>query len=228
MVPRWLAATAIATAASAVYVFVVRPRHLRHGASLPEGARVLPGDDLLREAKVQATRAITIDAPVESVWPWIVQIGADRAGFYSYEWLENLFGCRIEGARWIEPAWQHVAPGDYVRADRQGRGGWYVELVEAPHALVLQIGEPGTGTRFSVGRHGLAFTWAFVLEPAAAGRTRLLVRARYAFVRPVVRLPVELLEVVDFVMTERMLRGVRTAAESSAPLVTVADEGTAA
>ncbi len=228
MVARRLAAIAAAAGAVAAYVVAVRPRHLRYGATPEEVARVVPGDDLLPDVRVQATRAITIEAPVESVWPWIVQIGADRAGFYSYEWLENLFGCRIEGARWIEPAWQHVTRGDFVRAERQGRGGWYVELVEAPHALVLRIGEPGTGTRFSVDRHGLAFTWAFVLEPDGTGRSRLLVRARYAFVRPVVRLPVELLEVVDFVMTERMLRGIRTQAESSMPLVAAVDEGTAA
>lgn len=66
---------------------------------------LLPGDELVEDPGIQTTRALTIDAAVRDVWPWLAQIGQDRGGFYSYEWLENLAGCRMRNAWRIHPEW---------------------------------------------------------------------------------------------------------------------------
>jgi uncharacterized protein YndB with AHSA1/START domain len=225
---RYLGAAALATAAGALYAIIIRPRHLRFGATNEEFRGALSGDELIPDARLQATRAITIDAPPEQVWPWIAQLGADRAGFYSYEWLENLVGCDIENVDHVQTEWQHVHEGDFIRADRRGTGGWYVEEVDPPRLLVLRMGEPGTGVRFDAGTHGAAFTWAFVLRAEAADRTRLLVRARYRY-RPGLAPFFEAVEFADFVMTERMFRGIRERAEElSRTLAPVEPTGTAA
>lgn len=86
-------ATAIGGAAAvAVYALLVRPWHLRWGATDEELEMSLPGDGLVEQPKLNATHAITINAPVRNVWPWLVQVGQKRGGFYSYTWLENLVG----------------------------------------------------------------------------------------------------------------------------------------
>jgi hypothetical protein len=86
------------TAAAALYALVIRPWHLRWGAEPEDERRELPGDELLPKNGTQILHAVTIDAPVEEVWPWLAQLGQDRGGFYSYEWLEN-----PPGARWRTP-----------------------------------------------------------------------------------------------------------------------------
>lgn len=85
---------------------------LRLGASAPESRVPLPGDELFPDAQCQYDRARTIAAPPSTVWPWIAQLGQNKAGFYSFEMLENLFGCDIHGDDRIHPEWQSVAPGD--------------------------------------------------------------------------------------------------------------------
>ena len=105
----------------------------------------LPGDDLVPDPAEQNTRAIEIDAEPSSVWPWIIQIGADRGGFYSYEWLENLFGLGIHNSDVVVNQWQHRTVGDLVFADAKGSGGWYVMEVRPGEALVLQIGDVRAG-----------------------------------------------------------------------------------
>jgi hypothetical protein len=86
------------TAAAALYALVIRPWHLRWGAEPEDERRELPSDELLPKNGTQILHAVTIDAPVEEVWPWLAQLGQDRGGFYSYEWLEN-----PPGARWRTP-----------------------------------------------------------------------------------------------------------------------------
>jgi hypothetical protein len=89
------------------------PWHRRWGAIDDEIAAALPGDELSSGAA--ANHAITINAPIEKVWPWLVQIGQDRAGFYSYTWLENLFRADIHNSDEIVPQWQTLKYGDYIR-----------------------------------------------------------------------------------------------------------------
>src|SRR5271157_1269454 len=106
---------AAAAIAVPVYVFLVRPWHLRWGASKAEVAKFLPGDDLVPKPKLSATHAITIQAPISKVWPWLVQLGQGRGGFYSYDWLENLFGCDIHNADRLLPQYQNLKAGDGIR-----------------------------------------------------------------------------------------------------------------
>jgi hypothetical protein len=194
------------------YALWARPRALRWGATSQELTRPLPGDTLLADTPRGSTRAVTIAAPVEDVWPWIVQIGYGRGGFYSYDWLENAFVRLLLGgtagyksAQRLLPEYQHLTPGDFVLAgppDMLGgrladRARWKVLAVTPNRALVLE----GWG--------------AFVLEPLGDRVTRLIVRSRgpgswgrlahYLFWEP-----------AHFVMERRMLLGIKARAEDLA------------
>jgi hypothetical protein len=192
-----------------------------------EDLEELPGDDLLPNARSQATRAITIEARPSDVWPWLVQIGADRGGFYTYDALENAFGLGIRSVERLVSGWQHLRPGDFVAADRRCRGGWFVERLEPERCLVLWTGDPRTGGRFDGRDTPAGYTWTYVLRERADGGTRLICRARFAYRSPLLLAPVEVIELVDWFMTQRMLRGIRDRAERCAP-TPVSLEGTAA
>ena len=175
-------------------------RHLARSDATPaERRRALPGDDLVPAPRIVTTRATSIVAAPDDVWPWLAQIGQGRAGFYSHAWLENLVGCRIENADAVNPEWQDVRPGDEVRLHPQ-----------APPLLVLAV-DPG---RLLVLGEPEVFSWAFVLEPEGDG-TRLLVRSRGSFGLPDVLAP--LLAPAHGVMERAMLRGVRERAERARP-----------
>src|SRR5919106_317233 len=139
MTRRSLAGAAIGMAALVAYRRKVRPWHERWGATDEELSLPLPGDELIAEPAGQTTRGITIDAAPEDVWPWVIQIGADRGGFYSYDWLENLFGLDIHSADEVVPEWQQRAVGDLMHADAKGSGGWYVMEVRPNEALVVKM-----------------------------------------------------------------------------------------
>ncbi len=174
----------------------------------------LPGDELLPGPDGQTTRATTIDAPPEAVWPWLVQIGADRGGFYSYDALENLVGLGIHSADAIAPDWQERAVGDLVLANRAGTGGWSVGALVPERALVLQLADMRTGRPVSLDEGATwEFLWSFVLEPLPADRTRLLVRERVRFGPPAMRLAMAPVGLVSLVMTARMLRGIADRSE---------------
>lgn len=177
---------------AAAYVAVVRPRHLRWGAEPGDLERSLPGDEFLPEAGTRILHAVSIEAPAEEVWPWLAQIGQDRGGFYSYEWLENLAGCRMRNAETVHPEWQRREVGETVFL--HPGGGLEVTLFEPGHAI------------------GLRNWGTFVLEPRGPRRSRLLVRggapaglAAAAFAL--------LMEIPHFVMERRMLRGIKQRAE---------------
>ena len=103
---------------------LVLRRLRRWGATTAELQRPLPGDDLVPHSRAGYTQAITIRAPVAAVWPWLVQIGQGRGGFYSYEGLENLVGCDIHNAERVLPEFQILASGDLLRPEAaQGQGG---------------------------------------------------------------------------------------------------------
>ena len=186
----------------------------RWAASPDEIEAQLPGDEQIAEPVSQQTRAITIQAPVADVWPWIVQLGADRAGFYSYDWLENIFGLGIHSADVIVPAWQALSVGDLVRANRTGDGGWYVVELRPEHTLAMKVADVkqarpirrDEGLRWE-------FLWTFAVLPVDDGNTRLLVRERVAFGRALTRWLMSPVGLVSFVMTRRMLIGIRQRAE---------------
>jgi len=191
------------------YLWCVRPWYLRWGASDEESRAALPGDDLVEEPHLSATRAITVRASAGEVWPWIAQIGQGRGGLYSYDVLENLVGCDIHSADRIVPEWQAVRVGDEFRLHPEV--GLEVAAVDPGRSLVIR-----GGVRMGDAPPPYAFTWAFVLHEAPAGRTRLLVRERYRYKRRWAPLLVEPVEAVSFVMSRRMLRGIRDRAERMA------------
>ena len=107
-------ATALGAGAFGAYVFLLRPWHLRWGTTDDEINETLPGDDFVPHPESEAIHAITIDAPVAEVWPWLVQMGQTKGGFYSYTWLENLVGCDMHNADRVVPEWQALRVGDVV------------------------------------------------------------------------------------------------------------------
>src|SRR5690606_9492474 len=109
----------------------------RHGATDAELERPLPGDHLVAEPKLGYTRAITIGAPVDDVWPWLVQIGQGRGGFYSYDTLENLVCCGIHSADRVLPEYQRLAVGNIIGVGGDGSPCWLVVHDDPPHHLVL-------------------------------------------------------------------------------------------
>lgn len=199
-------AAAAGLAGAAVGVAVLRRYHLGWGATADERHAALPGDDLMPQADLVATRAVTVDAPVGDTWPWVVQMGQGRGGLYSYDWLENLVGCDMRSADRIVAEWQSRAVGDDFRLHPDV--ALTVAAVEPPHALVVHGGVPAGESPAPYD-----FTWAFVLRSLPGGSTRLLVRERYRYLRTWAPLLVEPVELVSFVMSQRMLRGIRERAE---------------
>jgi hypothetical protein len=213
-----VAAAAATGTLAAGYLLAGRSWQLSWGATALERAEVLPGDDLLSVADVAATRAITIAAPPGAVWPWIAQLGQGRGGFYSYDLLENLAGCDIHSAGEVVPAWQDVRPGDEVRL--APGFGLTVAVADPGSALVLSSA-PGPAAAPGLPGPGASappfdFTWAFVVRPGPGGASRLIVRERYRYLRPAARFVVEPVGVVSFVMSRRMLLGIRDRAERAA------------
>jgi hypothetical protein len=193
--------------ASVACLLLVRRASLRWGAADAEIEMVLPGDDLMPDAHLCATRAITIEATADQVWPWIAQLGQSRGGFYSYDFIENLIGCDIHSADRIVQEWQHIAVGDQVNL-APGMG-LTVEIVDPGNALVLRGGMPNTTMRGSP----YDFTWAFVLGPGPGATTRLLVRERYTYSHRWVAALVEPVELISFVMSRAMMHGIKQRAE---------------
>jgi hypothetical protein len=187
-------------------LLIVRRRQLRWGATDRERLEPLPGDSLLRETDLTATRAISINAAAAQVWPWLAQLGQGRGGFYSYDFLENLVGCDIHSADHIVAEWQGLELKDEVRLAPQV--SLYVAAIERGRSVVLRGGIP-LGSKSPP----YDFTWAFVLREKPDGTTRLLVRERYAYTRPWASLIVEPAEAASFVMTQKMLRGIKNRAE---------------
>jgi len=155
-----------------VYTFGIRPRLLRWGATDDEVTQPFPGADLIPAGLRSATMAVTIDAAPSLVWPWLVQMGYDRAGWYSWDHLDN-FG--QPSATTIHPEWQNIRVGDYTDHMRS----WQVAALEPERFLALRasrdlltfrVFDPaGPRPRFYTDS-----TWSFLLKPLPAGRTRLI------------------------------------------------------
>jgi hypothetical protein len=207
---RRAAAVAVTAAGSAALANAGRRRLLRWGATDAEIAAVQPGDELIADANVTATRAITIRRSPEIVWPWIAQLGQGRGGFYSYDNLENLLGFDIHSADRVVPEWQQLAVGDEVRL--APTVGLKAAIVEPGRALVLQGELPlAKAPPFDS-------TWAFILCDRGDGSTRLLSRERYGYKRWWAPFVVEPTQAASFVMSRKMLLGIRDRAERSRPV----------
>jgi hypothetical protein len=178
-----------------------RRRHLRWGATPGEVLSRMPGDDLLPHAQFRCTRAVTIDASPVAVWPWLVQVGCGRAGWYSNDLLDNL---GRPSAREILPELQHLEVGQWV------------PMAPTPPSQTTALRVDG----FEVPRWLLwrkpDSTWCWTLTELDDGRTRLVTRvhAVYDWTRPAMALlGVVLMEFGDFAMMRRMLLGIKERAE---------------
>jgi len=184
---------------------LLRPWYSKWGASGVEVSKRLPGDERVSDPTLQSTRAITIQAPMAEVWPWLVQMGQGRGGLYSYERLENLAGCGMENADRILPEHQHVAVGDKVRLSQADSTPYFVvTAIEPGRAIILGGDDPPT-------------TWAFVLESIDENSTRLIIRFRQQYepsLGNVIGWRV-FTDPITFVMERKMLQGIKVRVESS-------------
>jgi hypothetical protein len=209
-----------AISALTYYTLAVRPWLLRWGATAEEARTPLAGDDLVPEARYTTTRGVTVRASAESIWPWLVQLGQARAGFYTYDRLEQIVGAAIRSADRIVPEYQQLSVGDTVLLSPVG--GPTVAVLEPGRELVLsQTMDLRTGQSIPpvpATRWAMDWTWTFALRPLPDGTTRLLVRTRAdyrprAVLAPLVRL---VLEPIHFVMERGMLLGIKRRAEHAA------------
>lgn len=192
-----------AAAAAVVAQFALyRHWHLHWGATHDEVTAAMPGDGLVQNAQFRATRAITIEAPPSDVWPWLVQVGFSRAGFYSYDVLDNL---ARPSAKQIIEQFQPVTVGDVaapMATPVTDETSFRVHEVQPERCLVWA--KPGT-------------SWAWTLTPLAGGRTRLVTRlaVHYDLRHPATTwVPMLLMELGDFPMMRKMLLGLRERAEA--------------
>jgi hypothetical protein len=194
----------------AVYWLGIHPWMLNWGSTAAERQMALPGDDLIPDRTRQTTQAITIHAPADVVWQWLVQVGQDRAGFYSYTWLENLLGADIHNTDTIRPEWQQLAVGDAWRLVPPD----YLWGVGKEAVSPVLISEPG---------HTLVLEMfgAYVIVPVDApspdaaaspdtATSRLIVRGQSGPASPLTTM---VMDPVVFTMGRRMLLGLKARAE---------------
>ncbi len=203
----WLAALMAAVGAAALSRGPLEQWISRWGADDDEITAVLPGDELVVTGAPRTTRALTIDAPVEMVWPWLAQIGEDRGGFYSYSWLERAAGAQIHNVNRIHSEWQNIRVGDTIwLARRYGeRARQVVAAVKPKSHLVLM--SPDDFRRVQRGEKASG-AWTFCLR-GHIGWTRLVVRGSGGAVGH------SLFDIPHFVMEQKMMRGIRDRAEQA-------------
>lgn len=181
-----------------LYLMWIRPWQLRWGASADEIQRTMPGDDIVQRPHFIATRGVTVHARPADIWPWIVQIGCLRAGWYSYDWVDNL---GIPSAARILPELQHVKVGERIPFAPDGQAGMWVRAV-SPHRWMLWVADQDEST------------WFWGLYPEGEGKTRLVTRLR---VRYNWRFPWILFwmanDAGDIVMMRKCLLGIKRRAE---------------
>jgi hypothetical protein len=181
----------------------LRNWHLHWGAKREEVEARLPGDELMEDPDVVATRVVAIDAPPAAVWPWLVQMGPGRGGAYTYDWIENLFGLGMHSADRIHPQWQHLEIGD-TRSVKPGKEA-------GPNAMRVRILDPERALVSSDDQG--KWVWAFVLVPDAAG-TRLISRNRIKADDSLAsRAGLALMTPGSWMMERKMLLGIKERAE---------------
>jgi hypothetical protein len=179
------------------------------GTTEEERALRLPGDELVPEPQWTYNHAVSIEAPRSAVWPWLVQVGAGRGGFYSYEGLENLVGCQIRNVFEIRPELQELHVGDKVVL--HGRSGFGPEVVRLEPEQALVLGGPPN-------ERGSQATWGFHLVDGPTGTARLLERGRHFAGEGLgekLGFGPLLMDPIGFVMSRRMLRTIKRPVEAS-------------
>lgn len=198
-------AAALSVGGLAAYALILRPWHLRWGATREEARRPMPGDELVHRPFYVSNRAITIQAQPEEIWPWLVQLGMGRGGFYSYEWLERLAGLSISTVEHLLPEFQSLEPGELIPT---GRG------LHLPVRAVEPYGSLVVGSRPEEPPGAARVSWALGLYPRD-GSTRLVSRVRTSyFWRPGDPLIALFLGPLHFLMERKMLLGIKRRAEA--------------
>jgi hypothetical protein len=199
----------------AVFATVIRAWHSGWGAWTDEAQATLPGDEIVPRAVEQETRAISIRAPAGDVWFYVAQLGYDRAGFYSYELLEDVFGEDIDGAPIVFPKRMQWELGDTLELSRaEAKLGGRAQATLAVH-------EPGRVLGFAVRRRGTSReappdeSWTFIIKPLDEETTRLIVRGRAAKPSTTLGAAVDrlLIEPIHFAMERKMMNGIKFRAE---------------
>jgi len=198
-----------------VWHFIATPfigrKRLRWGTVGTEATDSVPGDDLVPTPKWTYTLGIDIEAPAEKVWPWVAQIGQRRGGFYTYQTLENLAGCKITNTAAILPEHQQPAVGSEIYLHPTAPP-MRIEIVDPPNTMVLFGSPADVGSEETWG----ISTWQFVIQQGSTGTTRLLTRGRSDYTPDwksrlaFGRFPIE---VITFVMSRKMMLGIRQLAE---------------
>ncbi|MHB1569250.1 MAG: SRPBCC family protein [Solirubrobacteraceae bacterium] len=193
-----------AVALAAGYWFPVRRWFSRWGATPEELTRPMAGDALISDPTDVSTGGITVNARPEDIWPWLVQIGYQRGGLYSYDWLDRLFGFLDRpSATVILPEFQHIAVGDKIPWDSRGR------------QMTVQVVEPLRALALSTQMSGFMWVWQFGLYPIDDRRTRLVDRGtEHVPANPLWWLFMRISEPAAFIMTRRFMLGVKQRAEA--------------
>lgn len=203
-----LGAAAVAASIEIATYPVWRNWCLTWGATEEEATGPLPGDDLLPKPDIVTTRAVTVSAPPEAIWPWLVQMGPGRGGAYTYDWIENLFGLGMHSADRILPEFQDLDVGDEMRLGPRGPV-LRVEVLIPKRALVSRSADG-------------SWVWAFALVADGDGATRLISRNRIAAPAAGTGLAPRLfttfvMEPGSLIMERKMLLGIKQRAEAGQP-----------
>jgi hypothetical protein len=193
---RFAAAGVVALSA---YLLWIRPWHLTWGSTTQEVALAMPGDEIVKHPTFNATRAITIEAQPQEIWHWLVQVGCKRAGWYSYDWIDNL---GIPSAERILPEFQNLSVGDTIPMSPDGKQGLVVSAIDPNRSMLWE---------------GKNTTWAWRLYKLDEKHTRLVTRVRMHYDLTSRWIIFDLVfDPGDFVMMRKMLLGIKRRAEASA------------
>ncbi len=204
-------------AAGLLYHLGLRNWCLRWGTTPAEVHASLPGDELFPAFAGEATHAITIHASAERVWPWLMQIGQDRGGFYSYTFLENSIGCEMPTVKHLVPGWKPRTVGETVwfATPRRfgGQGRMIAAVVQLERSFVMV--SPNDWQRLQAGKPAQEGFWSFTLEPLEKGQSRLIARVRGGTPPTILSRAAGRLfwEPMHFVMEQKMLRTIRDLSE---------------
>jgi hypothetical protein len=194
----------IAIALATSYWLAIRPWLLTWGATKSEIAAPMTGDEMISHPTQVSTRAVTIKAQAEDVWSWLVQMGYQRGGLYTYDWIDRLMGALDRpSAERILPEFQQLEVGDVIPI---GNGpDWPVIDLEPNRFLLVRIQAPG-----------MEYTWAWVLDELDESHTRLVLRIRSRLTKPLLVLLFHLTDPGSFLMTRQHLLGIKRRAEVAA------------
>lgn len=182
-----------------IYLFIIRPWHLRWGATDTELSLILPGDSFVKNPDFNATRGILINSTPENIWKWIIQIGCGRAGWYSIDWIDN---AGIESSNKILPDYQRIEIGQFIPFTPDRKNGMWVKKFKE-YEYILWVDKEGKAT------------WLWYLYPVNNKQTRLLTRLRTKYIwKGFWVLYYLLYDFGDIIMMSKCMKGIKKRAES--------------